>query len=178
MYWILFIMGAMASVVIALVVGGLATPRTHVVARTMRLATPRGAVWDSIRAVHDYASWRNEIEDVERVDTDQPQIRWREMTTRRAMLFGAVVDDAPQHFAARILDEDLPFSGEWHWHLDDDAGETRVTITERGAIGNPIFRLIGTYIIGHTKTIDRYLRDLAQKHQQPNATITDAAPRV
>lgn len=178
MYWILFIMGAMASVVIALVVGGLATPRAHVVARTIHLATPRAQVWDSIHAVHHYASWRDDVEDVERVDTEQPQLRWREMTTRRAMLFGAIVDNAPQHFAARLLDEDLPFSGEWHWHLDEDANGTRVTITERGAIGNPIVRLIGTYLIGHTKTLDRYLRDLARKHQQPNVVITDTTPRA
>ena len=104
------------------------------------------------------------MEDVELVETAQSQVRWRELSTRRSMLLGIVTDDAPRTLVVRILDDDLPFSGEWEWALREEGASTHVTITERGEIGNPVFRLIGTYFIGHTKTIDRVLGDLARKH--------------
>lgn len=164
MYWILFVMGLIASIVIALIVGGLATPRAHTVSKTVLLPASLADVWHSVRTVSEYATWRSDLEDVELIDTTQPQVRWREMSTRRAMAFGIVTEDAPHRMVVRILDDDLPFSGEWEWALRADGASTHVTITERGEIGNPIFRLIGTYFIGHTKTIERVLGDLARKH--------------
>ncbi len=164
MYWILFVMGLIASIVIALIAGGLATPRAHTVSKSALLPASVDEVWHTIRTVSAYATWRSDLEDVELVDTEHAQVRWRELSTRRSMLLGIVTDDAPRTLVVRILDDDLPFSGEWEWALREEGASTHVTITERGEIGNPIFRLIGTYFIGHTKTIDRVLGDLARKH--------------
>ena len=164
MYWILFIMGLIASIVIAMIAGGLATPRAHTVSKSALLSASVNEVWHTIRTVSAFPAWRSDIDDVELVDTAQSQVRWREMSTRRSMLLGIVTEDAPHQLVVRILDDDLPFSGEWEWTLRAEGASTHVTITERGEIGNPIFRLIGTYFIGHTKMIERVLHDLARKH--------------
>jgi hypothetical protein len=38
-----------------------------------------------------------------------------------------------------------------------------VTITERGLVGNPIFRFVSRFVIGQTATMDSYLRALGKR---------------
>lgn len=175
MYWILFVMGAIAAVVVAVIVGGLATPRDHAVARAVVLNAPLADVWSTVRNVARYHEWRHELEHAELVDTEQPQPRWRETSTRGSVTFGITRDEAPHTLAARILDEDLPFSGEWTWSLRAEGNGTRVTITELGSVPNPVFRFIAAHFMGYTRSLDTYLTALAQHHQSPRATIVDAA---
>ena len=49
MYWILFVMGLIASIVIAMIAGGLATPRAHTVSKSALLSAPVDEVWHTIR---------------------------------------------------------------------------------------------------------------------------------
>lgn len=176
MLWILFVMGTIVAIVLAIIVGGLATPREHTVARSIVLPVSMDRVWQTIHDVGNYNAWRHELEDAEIVDTNQPQLRWRETSTRGSVTFGVTADEPPQRFAARILDEDLPFSGEWTWRLDTDGSTTRVSITERGAVGNPLFRFFAAHVMGYTKSLDGYLSALAAHLGSPNVTITDAKP--
>ncbi len=173
MYWILFVMAAVVAVGLALVAGGLATPRDHVVARTTVLdATPEN-VWTTIRDVARYAEWRHELDTADIVDTDQAQPRWRETNSRGSITFGVTTEDAPRRLVARILDDDLPYTGEWCWQLEPIGNGTRVTITERGSVSNPVFRFISAHVLGHTTSIDRYLRGLAERHSTHNVIIGD-----
>ena len=168
MYWILFVMALIASVVIAMIVGGLVTARAHTVSQSATVPASINDVWRTIRTVDQYATWRSDLEDVDLINTTESQVRWREQSTRRSVMYGIVHEEAPHRLVVRILDDDLPYSGEWEWTLREQGTGTSVTITERGEISNPIFRLIGTYFIGHTKTIARVLNDLAQVMQRPS----------
>ncbi|HYW32997.1 MAG TPA: SRPBCC family protein, partial [Gemmatimonas sp.] len=143
MYWILFVMGVIVAVVIALIVGGLTTPRTHVASRVVRLRATPETVWAIVRDVGSYASWRPEVQ-----STLVEGAEWEESSSRGSMRFGVTHDEPPVQFGARILDEDLAFQGEWFWRIDADAGGSRVTLTERGEVGNPVFRFIGTHMTG------------------------------
>jgi len=176
MYWILFVMGAIVAVVLAVLVGGLVTPRTHVASRAITLRATPELVWSTVRDVARYGDWRNELEDASVVDTEQPQLRWRETSTRGSVTFGVTVDEPPHRLAARILDDDLPYSGEWTWQVDAAGENTHVTITERGDVGNPIFRFIGAHLIGYTRSIDTYLKALAHHVGDARASIRDSAP--
>ena len=174
MYWILFVMGALVAVVAALVMGGLATPRRHTVSRTIVLKAPLDLVWRTVRDVGAYREWRPQLtESVASSGDDGPE--WRESTRRGSIRFGVTADEPPHRFGSRILDDDLPFTGEWEWRLEPAGGATRVTITERGEIGNPIFRFIATHMRGHTATIDAYLAALATRVGDPGARIEDGA---
>ena len=44
---------------------------------------------------------------------------------------------------------------------DEGAGGCVAVVTERGEVKHPLFRVISRFVIGHTRTIDGYLRDLA-----------------
>jgi hypothetical protein len=46
-------------------------------------------------------------------------------------------------------------------HVQDPATGTRVTITERGEIYNPIFRFVARFFLGYTATMDATLRALS-----------------
>lgn len=169
-------MAAIASLVAALVVAGLLTPRDHVVARAVQLPVTPQLVWTTIRDVAHYDAWRTELEMSELVDTDQAQTRWRETSTGGSIAFGITVDEPPTRMTARILDEDLPFTGEWTWQIIATHDGARVTITERGSVGNPVFRFIGAYVMGHTKSIDAYLTSLSAHLGHAGAVVSDAMP--
>ncbi|MES2521555.1 MAG: SRPBCC family protein [Gemmatimonadota bacterium] len=173
MYWILFVMGTIAAVVIALIVGGLTTPRAHVASRIVRLRAAPETVWALVRDVGSYASWRP---DVQSIVVDGAE--WEESSPRRSMRFGITQDQPPVRFGMRMLDDDLPYTGEWLWEIEADGDGSRVTLTERGEVGNPVFRFIGTQMIGHTRSIDAVLRALAIRVGDAEATIEDAPVNI
>ncbi|MEO7520908.1 MAG: SRPBCC family protein [Gemmatimonas sp.] len=176
MYWILFVMGALVSVVAALVMGGLATPRLHVASRRMVVRAPVGLVWRTVREVYAYADWRPALtEAVISIGDDGEE--WRESTRGASTRFGVTVDEPPHRFGARILDDDIPYVGEWTWTFEPAGNGTLVTITVRGEIGNPMSRFIRTHMTGHAAPIDAYLAALATRVGSPGAEITDVSPR-
>ncbi len=169
-------MAAIVAVIVAIIVGGLVTPRDHVVSRSVLIPDSVDAVWNTVRDFGRYGEWRTELEDSSLIDPEQPQIRWRETSTRGSVAFGVTEERAPNRLVARILDEDLPFSGEWSWQLTAEGSGTRVTITERGSVPNPIFRFIASHFIGFTKSMDGYLSALARQHRVATPRIDPATP--
>lgn len=168
-------MAGITAIVIALLVGGLVTPQHHEVSRELLLPdADHERVWDTVRRVDLYATWRDDVRDSVLVDVEQPQVRWRETSRRGSMTFGIVHEDAPHAMTARILDDDLPFSGEWRWHLHADNGGIRIQITESGDVHNPVYRFLGAHVIGFTRSIDAYLAALARHHGCDGAPIADA----
>ena len=145
MYWILFVMAAIAAVVIALVIGGLATPREHVVARTMVVPVTPDALWSAVR----------------------------DSVQRGSMSFTVRTEDAPRLMVADRLDDNMQPAGTWTWSMEADGSTTRITITQRGSVENPISRFISTYA-GHARPIDRYLRELAGQLGVHDTAIADA----
>jgi hypothetical protein len=173
MYWILFVMGTVVALVVAVLIGGLVTPRAHVASRMLTLTAAPEVVWALVRDVSRHAEWRSGLRASEIVDTDQPQLRWLETTTRGSMTFGVVRDEAPHLFAARILDDDLPFSGEWTWEVTPLPDGTRLCITERGAIDHVLFRFLAAHVFGYHRTIDDFLESVAKRLGQSAVHIED-----
>jgi hypothetical protein len=66
----------------------------------------------------------------------------------------------PRRLVTRIADADLPFGGTWTFELAPEEGGTRVTITERGEIRNPIFRAVARYVFGYGATMEAFLDEL------------------
>jgi len=175
-FWILFVMGSVVAVVVALLVGGMVTPRHHRVARSIVVNADPDTVWRAVRDVAQYATWRDDILSAVLVDTDQPGVRWCETSRRGSVTFGIVHEHAPHAFAARVLDDDLSYSGEWRWHVGDVAEGTCLAITESADVGNPVFRFVGTHVIGHTRALDVYLVAFARHVGSSGVPIVDALP--
>ena len=154
-------MALVVSLVIATLVGGLATPRQHMVGRTIVLRAAPERVWALVRAVKEYPNWREEIMSVEEMVGNDPRPAWTEIGRQKSLSYIAITDEPPSRFTARILDDDVGYSGEWQYVITPSAHGTRLTITEHGEVGNLMFRFISAHLIGHTRTVDAFLRDVA-----------------
>ncbi len=69
----------------------------------------------------------------------------------------------PRRLVTRIADPKLPFGGTWTYEIVSLERACTLTITEDGEVYNPLFRFVSRFVIGHTATIDRYLKSVTQK---------------
>jgi uncharacterized protein YndB with AHSA1/START domain len=162
MKWLVIVIGVVAVAVGAVVAIGSALPQNHTASRTAHLSAAPDSVWSVIMDVERYPTWRADVSAVEAV-RGTPALTWRETTGGDRITYEATASDRPTRFVARIADKGLPFGGSWEYRLQPDGEGTKVTITERGEVYNPLFRFVSRYVMGHTGTIDRYLTALAAK---------------
>ena len=126
----------------------------------VRLNQPVDVVWTRITAYPEGPTWRRGLTSVERLPDHEGREVWREVSGD-AIDFETTLLEPPHRLVRRIADDRSDFGGEWEYELASDAGGTVVTITERGEVYNPLFRFVSRFILGHTRTIDGYLTDLA-----------------
>lgn len=160
---LLIILGALAAIVLVVVVIGYALPVAHRATGSALVQAPPGRVFEVLTRVDEYPRWRRSVERVEIAarDLGGAVTRFREHGSDGTILFEVVERDAPRRLVTRIADPGLPFGGRWTFELAPAGDATRVTIVEDGEVYNPLFRFVSRFIMGHTRTIDTYLEDLA-----------------
>ena len=138
---IVYIVAAMALVVLVITVIGYLLPKEHVAKRRAMFRKPPLVVYALISGPQD---WRPGSKD------DPPTVM--------------VESVPPKRHVTRISDPSLPFGGTWTWELEPTAdGGCEVRLTEDGFVSNPIFRFISHFFIGHHSSMDTYLKHLAAK---------------
>ncbi len=142
MKWIAIAVGVLVLLVLVVVIVGYVQPVKH---RAVRQATYHATaphLYDLITQVGTASTWRSTKDEVPFV----------------------IVERVPsQRVVTRISDPNLPFGGSWTYELTPaDSGRTTLRITEDGEVYNPVFRFVSRFIMGHTATIDQYLRDLGR----------------
>jgi ribosome-associated toxin RatA of RatAB toxin-antitoxin module len=144
------------------VVAGVGTllPRDHVETRSARLSAAPDAVFATIADVGSYAAWRTSLSGVEVLAPTDGRARWIEVSGRNRIAMEQVERQPPRRLVTRIADPDLPFGGTWTFELALEEGGTRVTITERGEIRNPIFRAVARFVFGYGATMEMFLHEL------------------
>ena len=176
MKWIFITIGVVAGLVALIAIVGALLPRDHIATVTARIAAPPSAVWTAITDAANYPTWRADVTRVEMLPPVATGPSWREYSRHGAITMVVDVADAPRRMVGRIADEGLPFGGTWVYEIEPDGpSSSTVTITERGAVYNPVFRFVSKFIMGHTATLDAYLRALG-KHfgSEPTPTIVAA----
>ena len=170
---ILLALGAMVGAVAWL---GSRLPVGHVASRSAVIGAPIDVVYATITDFGAAPSWRSGLKSVTwETDSAAHRTRVTEKSSTGTMTMEAEQFIPPTRLVMRIVGEDLQFGGAWAWALDPQGTATKVTITEHGEVYNPIFRFISKFIIGHTGSIDRYLRDLGAKFGTV-VVPTDAMP--
>jgi hypothetical protein len=87
---------------------------------------------------------------------------WRKGGRHDDIPFEIVTSEPPRRLITRIADKTLPFGGEWEYDIAPaGADSSRVTITERGEVYNPVFRFLSRFVFGYHATMDGFLQDLA-----------------
>jgi len=167
----LLTLAALATVVAAVAVVGLLLPRDHVEARSAVLPSRPEVVFAAIADVGAYAAWRRSLSAVEMLPPVQGRRRWIEVSGGDRVTMEQVEVRAPHRLVTRIVDPDLPFGGTWTFELTPAGSGTRLTITERGEIYNPIFRALARFIFGYGATMETFLAEL-----RANLAASGAAP--
>ncbi len=158
MFYAMLLLAAVLCVIATAYFIGLSLPESHIVSRAATFQAPPEALFALIAGPQD---WRIRSEPVPAAPGTPRQ--WREISRHGAILFEEVKSDPPRLYEMRIADPGLPFGGTWTFELSPRDGGTRVRITEHGIVHSPLFRFISHFIVGHTRTIEAYLRGMAEK---------------
>lgn len=164
MKWVFIAVGALIAIVLVIVIVGTLLPRDHIATVTARIAGVPDSVWRTITDVAEHPTWRSDVRRVELLPPTDGKTTWREHSSNGAILMVADRAEPPRRLVTRIADEKLPYGGTWDFVItpSGDQGSV-VTITERGSVYNPVFRFVSRFILGHTATMDTYLRALGRK---------------
>jgi uncharacterized protein YndB with AHSA1/START domain len=176
--WVLASAGVIVVLAAAVVTLGMLLPRDHVVARAARIAAPPESVWRLLTTPTEFPAWRTDVTGIEILPAGEYLVMWRERSRHGSIEMAIEAQEPPRRLVTRIADTTLPFGGSWEFDLAADGDDaSRVTITERGSVYNPIFRVASRYVMGHTATIDGYLRALGHHYGQdvvPASVATNA----
>ncbi|HEY0930877.1 MAG TPA: SRPBCC family protein [Gemmatimonas sp.] len=139
MNWILVVMGAIASIVVAMLVGGLMAPARIEIARTIRIAARREDVW---RVVHD----------VQQIPDWSP----------RLPAFEVASETAPSALTLRLRNDSQEIVGEWHLRLDEVESHTNLSVSASSVTGNPIARFLRSFR-NRNAQVDAFLGGAAEQ---------------
>ena len=163
MKWAAITVGVVVGLIIIVAVVGSMLPRDHIAAMSARVAASPDAVWAALTDRAAFPTWRRDVKRVEPLPETTSGPSWREHGGD-SITYVAEVEEAPRRLVARIADKNLPYGGSWEYRIEPEgtSGST-VTVIERGSVYNPVFRFISRFFIGHTSTIDGFLRALGKK---------------
>ena len=137
---------------------GYALPQNHVATVERTLKVPPERIFERISDPSRYPQWRKDVTSVE-VLSSEP-LKWREHAGDDPITYEVVENRPLSRFVTRIADPDLPFGGSWTYELRAQGDGTRLTITERGMVFNPIFRFMSRFIFSHTATMEKFVAAL------------------
>jgi hypothetical protein len=152
--------GVVLTALLVILVIGWRLPVAHVVTRSAQLPAGPDTLFALISDFDSYGTWRS---GVKRVEVDSLGKRFKEDGPDGALPFEVTESDPPRRLVIRIADESLPFGGRWTYEVSVSPAGSLLRITEEGEVYNPLFRFIARYMIGHARTIDRFLAD-ANRH--------------
>jgi hypothetical protein len=155
MKWLIYAGLAVAIVAAIVVLIGAMLPKEHIASGKMLVRATPNQVFSLIAGPSDWRGVKYELL------TETP-LKWRETDSNGAIVYERVETIAPTRIVNRIADPRLPFGGTWTYEIAPGGSGSVLTITENGEVYNPIFRFVSRFIMGHTATIEKYLRDLAE----------------
>lgn len=157
---LLIVVAGIVLLVLAVVVIGSLLPKRHVVSRSASyLASPEHL----FSLIAGPQNWRPDVLNYEAVPGVGGREFMRETTRDGETITYELLDRTPpRSLKRRIATENLPYSGTWTYSLQPNGEITTVRITEDGQVYNPVFRFISRFVLGHTRTMDAYLRALGK----------------
>jgi hypothetical protein len=158
---VLYVPGGVVLIAILVTAVGYALPQDHVAIENALLPAKPQELFERIIDVRRYPDWRRDVSTVELVSGEP--LRWRERSGGDTITYEVVERTSPTRLVVRIADPDLPFGGTWTYDLRAEGEGTRLTITERGEVYNPVFRFMSRFVFGHSASIEQTLEALAAR---------------
>jgi uncharacterized protein YndB with AHSA1/START domain len=160
MKWILVLLGVLvAAVAIAYTVGA-RLPQDHLAVVRARFAAPPDSVYDAITNVDAYPKWRKDVKSVSRLPARNGHTAWRETAGSGVLDYEATVAIRPNRVVNTIITKDAGFTGRWIFQILPDSTGSTLTVTEEGAVQQPIFRFLQRYVFGTHAAMETFLHSL------------------
>ena len=140
MKWMLWIVISLIALVGAVALVGYFLPVNHEASRSAEFNKPPETVYALVSDLKNYSTW------------------WPENQTNVEVVEAI----APARFVTRIVGE-TDFGGTWTMEIVPTSTGSRLTITERGEIYNPIFRALARFVFGYTSTMESCLAAAQRK---------------
>lgn len=138
---------------------GVALPAAHTVRVFRQVNASPEQVFERVTDFASHAKWRK---DVKSVKFDASTSRVVEVNSMGELPYVVVRKESPTLLETRIdSGRELGFGGTWLFEFERSSGGTLVTITERGEVYSPMFRVMGKLFFPADKTAKSYLEDLA-----------------
>jgi hypothetical protein len=155
---LLYLLAALVVLAAVITAIGYMLPQNHVASVAATIDAAPAAVFARIADPARYPEWRKDVTRVESLGT-QP-LKWREHGNDDPITYEVVESRGPERHVVRIADPDLPFGGTWTYELEPAGNGTRLVITERGEVYNPIFRFMSRFVFSHTATMEGFVASL------------------
>jgi hypothetical protein len=140
MKWVLWTVVSLIAIVGLVALIGYFLPVNHEASRSADFDQPPDAVFALLRDIEGYKAW------------------WPGADVK-----SEVVDSAPPSTIVTRIVGETQFGGTWTIAIAPIATGSRVTITERGEVYNPIFRTLSRFVFGHGATMDNCLAAAKKK---------------
>jgi hypothetical protein len=151
---LLVLVAGVVLLVISVIVIGSLLPKRHVVSRSASYRATPDHLFALIAGPQD---WRSDVLRCEAVPSVDGRELMRETTRNGETITYELLDRMPpKSVKRRIATENLPYSGAWTYSLQAHDGTTV------GQVYNPVFRFVSRFVLGHTRTMDIYLRALGK----------------
>ena len=156
-------------VLVLLIAGGLIyadgarMPATHSVSVTGVVQAPPEKVFGLITDVKNGDNWRPEVKSVTTLAPDHGRDHWVEHLAYHQYMTFLAVDTVPTTLRRVKLDDPkAAYGGTWTYELapGPTAESTTVKITEDGYINPPMYRFVMARVMGPTKNLDTYMKNL------------------
>ena len=157
---ILLLLAVVVGLGLIVVVIGYLLPVQHVATVAAHIPARPEQVWDALTDVTAYPRWRGDVTSVAMMPSDSGHVAWREHGKNDAISYAIEQAERPRRLVTRITDTSLPFGGSWEYLITAEGNGSRVQITERGEVYNPVFRFVSRFIMGHAATASAFLRSL------------------
>jgi hypothetical protein len=169
MKWMLILLGLLVVPIVVVLITGMLLPKEHVASRSLQLHQTAATVYALIAGP---PMWRSSIRSYEPVGKIEGKTHWREVDQQNhAITYEEDEAMPPTRRVVRIADKNLPFGGTWTYEIQAAGSGSVLRITENGEVYNSLFRFVSRYIMGHTATIDQYLKDVAAHFNEPASLL-------
>jgi hypothetical protein len=167
---------ALTAALSACFLAGVFLPVEHVGVGHALLDRPPETVWRVLTDLDGMPLWRSDLTALERLPDVAGRPAWREIGRGGARVVELALADPPRRLVIQRAPGGRTVLPIRTFELDSAESGTRVTITERGEVRNPLGRLLVRLRPG-APAIDRFLRDLDQRLNAGHRQVAAEAAR-
>jgi len=167
MKWVVIVVGGLAGLIALMALIGAFVSRDHRATSTISLRQSPDSVWKVVRDLGGITAWFPAMQQSERLPDRAGHEVWRQKMSGFDVPIIVLESSSPRKLVTQIdPTAGGAFGGTWTYELASDSAGTRISVTEAGWIGNPIFRFMSRFLFGYYGSLDKYLKALGARFGQ------------